>query len=245
MMTRRVNGWIRRWCRLLICFAMATWLGHAAMVRDAFRTRLARGPWSGAITATSAEVRAKVDISRRPVRLWVSRNPGLIPANIFGPVFSDTNQAANVVGFTVPGLIPNTTYYYAFEVAGELERAKAGRFHTFPQVPSSFEFAFASCGRTGSINASYDCIRRHNPLFFLCPGDFHYEDVNSVEVGKFHRAYDRVFASPVQARLYREIPLVYMWDDHDFCGNNSDDLAIGRVAVRRAYQDYFPHYPFW
>jgi phosphodiesterase/alkaline phosphatase D-like protein len=101
------------------------------------------------------------------------------------------------------------------------------------------------CGRTGSTNASYDCIRRHAPLFFLCTGDFHYEDVYSSWVERYHWAYDRVLASPVQARLYWEVPLVYVWDDHDFCGNNSDGRAIGRVAVKRAYRDYFPHYPLW
>ena len=60
MTTVRRAGEGRRWCGLLICFSLAMWPGHAAMVRDAFRSRLARGPWSGAITGTSAEVRAKV-----------------------------------------------------------------------------------------------------------------------------------------------------------------------------------------
>ena len=84
---------------------------HAAIAREAIPARLASGPWSGAVSSTTAEVRAKIDWSGRGVRLWVSRNPGLLSANILGPVLSDTNKAGGVVGFTVSGLMPNTTYY--------------------------------------------------------------------------------------------------------------------------------------
>jgi alkaline phosphatase D len=34
-----------------------------------------------------------------------------------------------------------------------------------------------------------------------------------------------------------------MWDDHDYCGNGSDDRATGRPAARAAYELYAPHYP--
>ncbi len=231
--------WLRSLCS--ICLALGT--AGLAVAMDASQSRLARGPWSGAITTTSAEVRAKLDSDGREVRLRVSRDPELTRPAVYGPVYSHTNVAGNVVGFHLTFLRPDTTYYYAFEVQGEIERLKLGRFHTFPVHPTSFTFAFASCGMTGSTNASYDCIRRHEPLFFLCTGDFHYEDITTNRVEKFHQAYDKVLASPVQAQLYREIPFIYMWDDHDFCGNNSDDRARGRTAVKQAYRDYFPHYP--
>ena len=236
---------------MILLFRFYPWIARvwgvafalAAMGSDASHTRLARGPWSGDITPTTAEVRAKLDQDGREVRLWVSRDSDLTRPAIYGPAVSQTNIAGNVVGFHLTYLRPDTTYYFAFEVKGEVERIKAGRFHTFPARPASFTFAFASCGITGSTNASYDCIRRHEPLFFLCTGDFHYEDIDTNRVEKFQHAYDKVLASPVQAQLYREVPLIYMWDDHDFCGNNSDDRARGRIAVKQAYRDYFPHYP--
>jgi alkaline phosphatase D len=55
-------------------------------------------------------------------------------------------------------------------------------------------------------------------------------------------AYDQVLISPVQALLYRFVPLVYMWDDHDFAGNNSDHRAASRAAARYVYEEYVPHY---
>ncbi len=232
---------LSRWTlTLLLGWLSATWIGRAQSTAP---SPLSRGPWSGAVTPTSAEVRARLEQSDRLVRLWVSPNASLTDARIVGPAFSHTNIAHNVVGFTVQNLLPDTTYHYAFEVQGELDRSTSGHFRTLPIGQASFEFAFASCGRTGSTNHSYELIRRHQPLFFLCTGDFHYEDVHSTQVEKFHEAYDRVLGSPVQARLYREVPLVYLWDDHDFCGNNSDERGLGRTAVRQAHRDYFPHYP--
>lgn len=231
---------------LWILVGLLGWLAarRPCHAQDDPASLLARGPWSGAVTTTSAEVRAKIAKPDQVVRLWVSTHASLSDPHIVGPAFSRTNVANSVVGFNVLNLQPDTTYYYAFEVQGELDRARSGRFRTLPTGIASFEFAFASCGRTGSTNNSYEIIRRHQPLFFLNTGDFHYEDVHSAHVDKFYEAYDRVLASPVQARLYREVPLIYIWDDHDFCGNNSDERGLGRTAVRQAYRDYFPHFPF-
>jgi hypothetical protein len=34
-----------------------------------------------------------------------------------------------------------------------------------------------------------------------------------------------------------------MWDDHDFCGNNSNTQSLGRDTARAAYEERTPHYP--
>ena len=56
-------------------------------------------------------------------------------------------------------------------------------------------------------------------------GDFHYADVNSTEVSDYRRNYDSVLTQPNQAALYRNVPVAYVWDDHDYCGNDSDTCA--------------------
>jgi hypothetical protein len=43
--------------------------------------------------------------------------------------------------------------------------------------------------------------------------------------------------------LNMELPMAYMWDDHDFGPDNSDATAPGRDASLRAYREYVPHYP--
>ena len=207
-------------------------------------SQIDRGPLSGAITATSAEVKGKVAREGMSVRLAVSKN-ALLTAPTFTPaVKSDTNHN-NVVAFDVANLSPDTQYYYALEVNGRLERKTRSGFKTFPKPgPASFEFAFASCGRTGSTRDVYDRIREHHPIFYMNMGDFHYQDIKTNKVSLFREAYDIVLGSPQQGDLYRAIPLVYMWDDHDYGGNDANKKSKTHLAARNTYDEYVPHYPF-
>jgi hypothetical protein len=52
-----------------------------------------------------------------------------------------------------------------------------------------------------------------------------------------------VLGHHVQGALYRSMPIAYMWDDHDYCGNNADTSAIGRDTARQVYRERVPHYP--
>jgi alkaline phosphatase D len=209
---------------------------------EAPRERLTQLVWSGAVTPTSATVRAKLLHASDRVRLLVSPRADLGGAISFGSLEAGAPAASNVVSFTVSGLLPDTVYHYAVEAEGRIDPAR-GRFHTFPDRPASFRMAFASCADTGSNHPVFDTIRRLEPLFFLHMGDFHYEDIAKPEPRAYRRAYEAVFASPRQSLLYRSVPIVYMWDDHDFGGDNSDGTNPGRTAARRTYEEYVPHYP--
>lgn len=203
-----------------------------------------RGPLSGAITPVSAIVKAKLVHEGMSARLIVSKNALLTRPLRLSPVISETNQN-DVVAFSVEKLEPNTQYYYALEIEGRLDRKKRGEFKTFPQPgAASFEIAFASCGRTGSTRDVYDRIREHHPLFYMNTGDFHYQDINSNRPELFRAAYDWVLSSPQQGDLYRAVPLVYMWDDHDYGGNNASRKSKTHRAARGTYDEYVPHYPF-
>ncbi|MEY4861453.1 MAG: hypothetical protein RL059_1152, partial [Bacteroidota bacterium] len=59
----------------------------------------------------------------------------------------------------------------------------------------------------------------------------------------YRENYDAVLNHPVQSALYRNVALAYMWDDHDFSGNDSDTSAIGRDTARTVYRERTPHYP--
>jgi alkaline phosphatase D len=141
-------------------------------------------------------------------------------------------------------LVPDTHYYYALEIDGRLDRASRGEFHSFPAPgPASFQFAFASCARTASTNEVFDRIRENHPLFYMNMGDFHYLDIQTNSRARYRAGYDTVLASPPQAELYCHLPFVYMWDDHDYAGNNSNRKAKAHEAARLSYQEYVPHYP--
>jgi len=201
-----------------------------------------RGPWSGNITPSTATVKARLAQHGLKARLLISKEPEFKKAQPAGTVTSSSNQN-NVVEFGLSNLDPNTTYYYALEVNGRVEKGKAGELHTFPKGPSSFTFAYASCAKTASTSDVFDTIRENHPLFFMNIGDFHYLNITTNSRTRFRAAYDLVLSSPEQSDLYRHIPFVYIWDDHDFGGNNSNRRASSHEAARLTYEEYVPHYP--
>ena len=201
-----------------------------------------RGPWSGGVTTRSAVVKARLSRDGMRARLLVSRTPRLNDPLFFGPALS-TGLGHNLVSFELPGLVPDTQYHYALEVDGRLDWPSRGEFRTFPEGPASFKVAFASCAKTASTLDVFDRIRENRPLFFMNTGDFHYLNISSNNIELFRGGYDYVLSSPEQSDLYRHIPFVYMWDDHDYGGNNSNRKSSSHEAARRAYEEYVPHYP--
>ncbi len=206
-------------------------------------TQVERGPLSGGVSSTSATIKAKLAREGLMARLVVSTNPTLANPFHSSVVRSDSNRYS-IVTFPLENLDPGMQYFYGLEIDGRLDRKKRGQFKTFPAPgPASFKIAFASCGRTGSTRDVFDRIREHNPLFYMSMGDFHYQDIRTNKPAAFRSAYDMVLASPQQADLYRNVPLVYMWDDHDYGGNNANKKSTTHQAARNTYDEYVPHYP--
>ncbi len=199
--------------------------------------------WSGGVTLTSAVIKAKLTQEGSIARLAVSQMPDLS-----SPIYSNWDTAVTaennrVAQFNVSGLSPRQRYYYAVEVGGTLDTGKIGRFQTFPSDTGTFTFAFGSCALTGSNHTVFETIRSLDPLFFFHLGDFHYQNIETNDPNLFRSAFETVLASPNQSRLFQEVAIAYIWDDHDYGPNNSDSTAPGRPAARLTYQEYVPHYP--
>lgn len=225
---------------------------HIAELSDAFAflfdqlgidySLLDRGPWSGAVTPRTAIVKAKLAEPGLEARLLLSTDSGFKSPIYTNPVRAETNHN-NVVEFSLTGLKPNTQYYYALGINGHIDKRKQGELRSFPDTSASFSFAYASCAKTASTSDVFDTIRENHPLFFMNIGDFHYLNITTNSPAKFRAAYDLVLSSPEQGDLYRHIPFVYIWDDHDFGGNNSNRKASSHEAARLTYEEYVPHYP--
>ena len=203
------------------------------------------GVWSGGVASTSANVVARFTAPGARARLQISVNQSLTPA-LFSAIGTAAATAGNTLTFTVQGLQPDTDYFYGVEVGGVLrtEPASRGRLRTFPLGTGSFKIAFASCSDYRVPNQSaFDAIAEERPLMFFHMGDFHYNDTDSTNPEDYRENYDAVLNHPVQSALYRNVALAYMWDDHDFSGNDSDTSAIGRDTARTVYRERTPHYP--
>ncbi len=195
--------------------------------------------WSGAVTAHSARVQARLTRGGE-VFLLVSAHPDLTPSRRYE---GEHSSRGPIRAFLADGLQADTPYHYALEIDGVVDTAHRGRFRTFAETRSSFRIALSACARTGSNSPVFNAIRHEEPLFFLHLGDLHYENIRSADPGPYREALERVLRSPAQSMLYRQVPIVYVFDDHDFGPDNSNSGHPGGVAVRSVYREYVPHYP--
>jgi phosphodiesterase/alkaline phosphatase D-like protein len=196
-----------------------------------------RWVWSGGVTGRSAVVKARVARTGIPVRLVVIR--GGDPAAAL-QVHDTRADDSGIASFELERLEPATRYEYRADVDGGA--ALTGTFRTFGDGPWGFRIAFASCAETGSASSVFDAIRTAQPDLFIHTGDFHYEDIAAADIERFRWAFDAVMASPTQSRLYRSVPIAYMWDDHDYGSNNSDGSSASRPAALAVYRQCVPHY---
>lgn len=200
--------------------------------------------WSGGVTSTSVTVAVRLDQSGQQVRLRVSTDLSL-SSPIYSSSVTTSLNTGNSIKMVVQGLVPDTDYFYGVEVAGILrnENESRGRFRTFPLGRSSFKIAFAGDSDfRAKDQRAFDAIAAERPLVFIHLGDLHYSDTNSVAIGDYRENYDGVLRQENQAALFRRVPLAYIWGDHDFCGDNSNGLSVGRDAARSAYRERVPHY---
>ncbi len=197
--------------------------------------------WSGAVTARSATVKAKVRAGATGVRLAVSDNADLENARPVPEKGYAAPDADGVVSFSLDALRPDTLYFYSVELGGQ--RALGGQFRSFTSEPKSFQLVFGSCATTGSNHEIFDTMRELDLILMIHMGDFHYENIKDNDPRKFREAFDRVLASERQSPLYRHAPIAYVWDDHDFGPNDADKNSPGKPAALATYQQYVPHYP--
>lgn len=202
---------------------------------------------TGALQPTSVSLRAKLTDTTSVVRAAISTsNPPAAPF-IYSNIATALENTNKIAALQVTGLQPNTTYFYQIEADGVADtRAEAiGTFKTPADGAHSFVFMAGSCNREPNTN-TYDDFLGYNPLFYLNCGDLHYADPNSTDVNVHRNAYEtRVFSRPKQVSLFRNLPLAYVWDDHDYCGNDGDGPnTAGAINAGRVYREYFPHYEF-
>ena len=144
----------------------------------------------------------------------------------------------------------NTTYEYELRHHGSNVLYR-GSFHTPVETgtPYNFKFAFSSCmdEYTDPIVFQHMAAQKQGLLFLAHLGDLHYDDIN-VEEGSlqlYRNGYHRALTTKAGKSMLNDVqlPMVYMYDDHDFGPNNSDKMAKGRTSAIQTYREYVPHYP--
>ncbi len=200
--------------------------------------------WSGAVTSTSAKVNAVLESPAEKVRLAVSIDK-VFSQPIYSTYTSAKMESGNTVSLTIDQLKPNTKYYYCIEIDGTKDKTEdhIGSFYTVVEGPWSFKFVAGSCNFFPN-NRVYDKMRLQNPLFLMMPGDLHYANPSSPNPEQHRIAYEElILQQPRESKFLKDIPIAYVWDDHDFCGDNNDGTSGCGAAAYQAYKEYIPYYP--
>lgn len=189
------------------------------------------GFWFGGITHDSVKIGVLLgEESINPVTVFVE--------DIEGTSRFTSESIEGISGIVRFGnLRPDTTYTYGITSLGIL-----GSFTTLKPTPHSFSIVASSCASTGSTHEVFKAINEENPSLFLHLGDLFYEDIHLNDPRLFIAAYEKVFASKLQQKLLRHIPIAYTWDDHDYGPNNSGKDSPSREAAQESYRNTVPSY---
>jgi phosphodiesterase/alkaline phosphatase D-like protein len=198
--------------------------------------------WSGAVTTSSAEVRARIEEEWDAVRLAVATTADFASARYVDGVAASADDPG-LVRFVLDGLDAATDYHYAVEVDGTLDTVRAGTFGTFGEGAWDFVLTSGACARIGSNGAVFDAMRSIDPDLYVMYGDLHYGDVATNDRDRFRELYDGIQAQPGPAAFYRSVPWDYVWDDHDYGPNDADATSDSRPAAQTVYREAVPHYP--
>lgn len=197
--------------------------------------------WSGALTPNSIRINTFIEQSIESIKIhYATKND-----------FTNKETSANIkplnyiAQFELKNLTPNTTYYYKFEIDGKILESKEnqGKFTTPSNQPFSYQFVVGSCNFFPN-NDVYIKMLKQNPLFYIMSGDMHYANPSSGNPTQHLTPYiERVLSQEKEAKFFAQTPFAYVWDDHDFCGDNNESTENCGIAAKKAYVDFVPYYP--
>jgi len=131
-------------------------------------------------------------------------------------------------------------------VAG-LCATRAGFAATYPRLDPNTpleRIAFGSCLDEEKSAPRWATVLDQNPQVFMMLGDNVYADsVGSRDVGpdlnEMRRAYATLSAEPGFARLRSRVPLLGVWDDHDYGLNDGGVENPIKVDAKNIFADFF------
>ena len=192
--------------------------------------------WAGAVSDSSFTVVARPVQDAGTVGLLVSA-PGQ-PERLV----DTTEVVGGVARLRADALQPGVMHTYRFSIDGQVDDVWVGRVRTFPQDSErAVTIGFSSCAGTGSNAAVFDEIRRQAPDLFVFTGDLFYANISVDDPAMFAAAYDAVLRQPAPAAMLRQLPVGYVWDDHDYGPNDADRDSPSKPAAQSTYRTHVPH----
>jgi alkaline phosphatase D len=211
------------------------------------------GPFAGAVTESSAAFIVKLN-KPGPVRIDLHKEND--QSNIISSETVNTQKTGyNYAKIKVEGLSPDTKYFYRAVTDG----IPSDRLHSFSTFPidkrKSFSFGFGSCTQSFFNKSNpiiFPVIAKDTLDFFMHIGDWTYPDTTEKKYGyRFNARFDLLELSyqsrynydyPFVREVLSRMPVMYLYDDHDFAANNPDGTDPNKKNTLEAYKKFFPHY---
>ena len=96
--------------------------------------------------------------------------------------------------------------------------------------------AFGSCNHTHLPQPMWSHIQWHQPDLFLWLGDAVYADTD--DPVEMRRQYQTQYAHPEYQKVRKNMPVLGVWDDHDFGGNNLGRDNPIKVQGQQMFLDF-------
>jgi len=95
---------------------------------------------------------------------------------------------------------------------------------------------FGSCNRVDEAQPSWSDIAAENPDLWMWLGDSIYGDSEDIEV--LRSKYRKQKEIPGYQNILDRMPVIGIWDDHDYGVNNGDETFPIKAASRDAFYDF-------
>ena len=259
----------RRFFLALLFYLLATNKSHAAKPSNI----KCDWCWLGAVTNSSITIKAKLnnklEEGKNYIQVFYHQTPDLTPSNKELNKVQASSISDRIATFNLTDLREDTVYHYVIIADGRrYPREGTLQFKTVKVgQPYNFAIACSSCaGGTLSQHSSYgvsnskvfDAIAQYkykkdgrdsNLDLFIHMGDLHYRNdlpiigLKEAYLDDYRYNYDLVMNQTRQKNLYQNIPLAYIWDDHDYGTNDSDGSYNLKYIASEAYRERVPYYP--
>jgi alkaline phosphatase D len=216
-------------------------------------SQLLLGPYTGAVTESSAVFIVKTEpVKEVQIELFTDGNEA---ASIRSSAVKPLKENYYYSKIEVENLQPDTRYFYRTVIDG-VQSDRVHSFTTFPEDKrKSFSFGFGSCQQS-FFNVSnpiiFPVIAEDTLSFFVHLGDWTYPDTTEQKYGyRFNAKPDLLELSyqskytydyPFGPQVLSKMPVMYVYDDHDFAANNPDGTDPNKHNTLDAYKNFFPHY---
>jgi alkaline phosphatase D len=219
--------------------SVLTWRDPAGLhlgCRGCWDSALTHGPLLGGLEPNRARILVRTDSTRAvSVRLSGSSSTASPPAIAWARPEAGRDFTAVI---DLAGLSPSTRYVYSVAVDGVVETLPQSFVTPPPRgTRGRLSFSFGSCTRPGFEETIFSHLSALRPDLFLFVGDNHYANSDLLQVLRFN--YRWALSEPPRAAFVRAVPILAVWDDHDFVGNNTFGNVPGKGVARRAFSEYW------